>query len=60
MVPTAPQPATVPAKPPADTLAAVRHRKDEEIGLGAREIYVYYGEGIGQSKLVADFMLSGV
>ncbi|MBR1234996.1 DUF1697 domain-containing protein [Bradyrhizobium sp. AUGA SZCCT0182] len=40
------------AKPPADTLAAVRHRKDDEIGLGAREIYVHYGDGIGQSKLV--------
>ena len=40
------------AKPPADTLAAVRHRKDEEIGLGAREIYVHYGDGIGTSKLV--------
>ena len=40
------------AKPPSDTLAAVRGRKDEEIGLGAREIYVHYGEGMGQSKLV--------
>jgi uncharacterized protein (DUF1697 family) len=40
------------AKPPADTLAAVKGRKDEEIGLGAREIYVHYGDGIGQSKLV--------
>ena len=40
------------APPPADTLAAVKGRKDEEIGLGAREIYVHYGEGMGQSKLV--------
>ncbi|MBR1210124.1 DUF1697 domain-containing protein [Bradyrhizobium sp. JYMT SZCCT0180] len=40
------------AKPPADTLTALRHRKDEEIGLGAREIYVHYGDGMGQSKLV--------
>ena len=38
--------------PPKDTLAAVRGRKDEEIGLGKREIYVHYGEGMGQSKLV--------
>ncbi|HWZ40556.1 MAG TPA: DUF1697 domain-containing protein [Bradyrhizobium sp.] len=38
--------------PPKDTLAAVRGRKDEEIGLGKREIYVHYGDGMGQSKLV--------
>ena len=38
--------------PPKDTLAAVRGRKDEEIKLGKREIYVHYGEGMGQSKLV--------
>ena len=38
-------------KPPADTLASVKGRKDEEIGLGTREIYVHYGDGMGQSKL---------
>jgi uncharacterized protein (DUF1697 family) len=38
--------------PPKDTLAAIRGRKDEEIKLGKREIYVHYGEGMGQSKLV--------
>lgn len=38
--------------PPKDTLATVRGRKDEEIKLGKREIYVHYGEGMGQSKLV--------
>ena len=38
--------------PPKDALAAVRGRKDEEIELGKREIYVHYGEGMGQSKLV--------
>jgi uncharacterized protein (DUF1697 family) len=38
--------------PPKDTLGTVRGRKDEEIKLGKREIYVHYGEGIGQSKLV--------
>jgi uncharacterized protein (DUF1697 family) len=38
--------------PPEDTLAHVRGRKDEEIKLGKREIYVHYGEGMGQSKLV--------
>jgi uncharacterized protein (DUF1697 family) len=38
--------------PPADTLAGVRGRKDEQIKLGRREIYVHYGEGMAQSKLV--------
>ncbi len=38
--------------PPADTLAAARGRKDEQISLGRREIYIHYGEGMGQSKLV--------
>jgi uncharacterized protein (DUF1697 family) len=38
--------------PPADTLSAVRGRKDEEIALGRREIYVHYGEGMAKSKLV--------
>src|SRR5437868_4312212 len=36
--------------PPADTLAAVRGRKDEEIGLGRREIYIHYGDGMAKSK----------
>jgi uncharacterized protein (DUF1697 family) len=40
------------ARPPVATLAALKGRKDEEISLGAREIYVHYGEGMGQSKLV--------
>ena len=39
-------------KPPKDTLAGVRGQKDEEIKLGRREIYVHYGDGMGQSKLV--------
>jgi uncharacterized protein (DUF1697 family) len=38
--------------PPKDTLAGVRGQKDEEIRLGCREIYVRYGDGMGQSKLV--------
>lgn len=38
--------------PPADALAAVRHRRQEEIALGAREIYVHYGDGMADSKLV--------
>jgi uncharacterized protein (DUF1697 family) len=38
--------------PPADTIASVRGQKDEKIKLGRREIYVHYGDGMGQSKLV--------
>lgn len=40
------------APPPADALATVRHRRDEEIVLGTREIYVHYGDGMADSKLV--------
>ncbi|WP_096382978.1 DUF1697 domain-containing protein [Lysobacter enzymogenes] len=40
------------APPPADALDAVKHRKDEQIALGAREIYVHYGAGMADSKLV--------
>ena len=40
-------------EPPApDALDDLRHRKDEEISLGAREIYVHYGDGMRDSKLV--------
>jgi uncharacterized protein (DUF1697 family) len=38
--------------PPANTLAGVRGRQDEEIKLGRREIYVHYPAGMGRSKLV--------
>ena len=37
--------------PPPDAIAAAVGRKDEAIALGAREIYVFYGEGMGGSKL---------
>jgi uncharacterized protein (DUF1697 family) len=37
--------------PPADTLATLSGRKDEEVRLGVREIYVHYGDGMGTSKL---------
>jgi uncharacterized protein (DUF1697 family) len=39
------------APPPADTLDGIRHRTDEEIRLGEREIYVAYPSGMGRSKL---------
>jgi uncharacterized protein (DUF1697 family) len=39
-------------KPPADAATTVKHRLDEEIHTGKRELYVYYPQGMGQSKLV--------
>jgi uncharacterized protein (DUF1697 family) len=45
--------------PPADTVAAVRGRNDEEIGLGKREIYLHYPDGMGKSKLVVPAAKSG-
>lgn len=39
------------APPPDDALATVRGRRDEELRLGKREIYVDYRGGIGTSKL---------
>lgn len=47
------------APPPADALAAVKHRKDEQIALGAREIYVHYGEGMADSRLVVPAAKAG-
>lgn len=39
--------------PPADAAATARHRVDEEIAPGKRELYVRYGAaGIGRSRLV--------
>jgi len=38
--------------PPADALAGIRGRRDEQIALGRREIYIHYGDGIAKSKLV--------
>ena len=37
--------------PPADALNEVKHRKDEVLALGAREIYVAYTEGMADSRL---------
>ena len=45
--------------PPADTLASVRGRHDEEIKLGRREIYVHYPSGMGKSKLAIAAAKSG-
>ena len=38
-------------RPPADTMDHIAGRADEEIGLGAREIFVHYPHGMGRSKL---------
>jgi uncharacterized protein (DUF1697 family) len=37
--------------PPPETLAAVSGQVDENLALGAREIYVHYGADMGHSKL---------
>lgn len=37
--------------PPADALAHATSVKNEEMRLGRREIYVHYGDGMGESRL---------
>lgn len=37
--------------PPADALDHATGRKDEEMALGKREIYVHYGDGMADSRL---------
>lgn len=37
--------------PPSDTLRHATGRKDEEMRLGEREIFVHYGSGMARSKL---------
>lgn len=39
------------APPPADALTRASGQDDERMALGAREIYVHYGEGMARSKL---------
>lgn len=38
--------------PPANALDDVRHQKLERLACGTREIYVHYGEGMANSRLV--------
>jgi uncharacterized protein (DUF1697 family) len=38
-------------KPPKDALDMATGQVDEDMQLGAREIYVYFGSGMGRSKL---------
>ena len=37
--------------PPRDALSSVTGRKNEEIALGKREVFVHYGDGMADSKL---------
>jgi len=39
------------AAPPVDALAQAVGRADEEVRLGAREVYIHYPAGMGRSKL---------
>jgi uncharacterized protein (DUF1697 family) len=45
--------------PPADALAAIRGKKDEQVGLGKREIYIHYGDGMAKSKLIVPAAKAG-
>jgi uncharacterized protein (DUF1697 family) len=38
--------------PPPDALTMVKHHNGERIALGKREIYVHYGDGMADSRLV--------
>jgi uncharacterized protein (DUF1697 family) len=40
------------APPPANAAAGVANQREEEIRLGTREIYVHYGDGMADSRLV--------
>ncbi|GHE03427.1 hypothetical protein GCM10008024_26780 [Allgaiera indica] len=37
--------------PPADVIATAKGRRDEEIGLGPREVFIHYPSGMGRSRL---------
>jgi uncharacterized protein (DUF1697 family) len=45
--------------PPADALAQITGRKDEQLALGIREIYVSYAAGMADSKLKIPAARSG-
>ena len=45
--------------PPADALDAAKGVADEQMALGAREIYVHYPSGMGHSKLRIPAAASG-
>jgi uncharacterized protein (DUF1697 family) len=45
--------------PPANALAGIRGRRDEQVRLGRREIYVLYGDGMAKSKLIIPAATTG-
>ena len=47
------------APPPADALAHARRVTTERLALGAREVYVAYGDGMADSKLDVPVARSG-
>jgi uncharacterized protein (DUF1697 family) len=47
------------SSPPADCLDVVSGKVNELLGLGEREIYVYYADGVGESKLKIPVAKSG-
>jgi len=45
--------------PPDDWQASLKYRTDEAVEAGAREVYIHYGGGMAQSKLVIPAAKSG-
>ena len=45
--------------PPADTAATASGQAGEEIVLGAREVYIYYPDGMGRTKLKLPIIKAG-
>ena len=45
--------------PPAGALDEIKHQKHERLACGTREIYVHYGDGIADSRLVIPAARSG-
>ena len=45
--------------PPVDVLAGVSGRADEEIAVGRRELYVFYPQGQGSSRLKLPAAMAG-
>lgn len=44
---------------PSDALDAARNVKDEQMRLGKREIYIFYGDGMADSRLVIPAVKAG-
>jgi uncharacterized protein (DUF1697 family) len=47
------------APPAADALTTLKNHTKEELRLGLREIYVYYPDGQGQSRLIIPALKHG-